>query len=360
MTLGANQNTNQSANPASGGSRNSHALYLYGVSERCDPAAAADLVGVDATSPVECIPCQQFFCWVSRVSRTDYADRLAENMENLDWLAAAGVRHQRVVGRLAERLDVLPARFGSVFLNEQSLAADVRNRAADLRRALDRIRGAEEWGVKLFALPSAERPVISAATGRDYLERKQAQLADRGKPAPPRETAQLAAELDGIASASTPHPKPATQQAGLIWQASYLVPRTRVKKFHAVLQRFAPRLTGARLESTGPWPAYSFVSTPAMRRIAPQPDGDHRGRHHEQPNEHPNTNGKSAKSSGGAAPKKASHSSRRSAKKRQPAKKRRSTPKRRASQRAPARMRTNSRKQKTRKRSGTSKKSKRR
>ncbi len=253
------------------------ALYLYGISERCDPAAAQGLIGVDGSAPVECVPCGSLFCWVSRVARDVFADRLAENMENLDWLAAASVRHQRVVGRLAERLDVLPARFGSVFLSEPSLAQDVNSRAESLHRALGRIRGAEEWGVKLFAAPHSADGNVSARSGREYLQRKSELLAAREQGGPPPETKALAAELDAVAAASTLHPRPATHQPGLVWQASYLVPRTRVKKFHAVLQRFARKLTGVRLETSGPWPPYSFVADPVRRsttKAAPKAASD--------------------------------------------------------------------------------------
>ena len=244
------------------------ALYLYGVSERSETAAGEGLTGVDGTAAVESIPCGEFFCWVSRVPRAEYATRLTENMENLDWLAAAGVRHQRAVGRLAERLDVLPARFGSVFLSEASLAADVRTRAGALREALQRIRGAEEWGVKLFAQSEPAAPT-AASSGREYLQHKSVAIANRARPGAPPEVEALARELDTIARASTLHPRPAATQPGLVWQASYLVPRDRVKRFHALLQRWAKRLASARIETTGPWPSYSFVDSSAGKRRPP-------------------------------------------------------------------------------------------
>src|SRR5919198_2589343 len=70
-------------------------LYLYGITKQA-PTARLGKAGIDGRSPVESISCGDFTCWVSKVDRAEYADRLAENMENLDWLATAGLRHQQV------------------------------------------------------------------------------------------------------------------------------------------------------------------------------------------------------------------------------------------------------------------------
>jgi hypothetical protein len=49
-------------------------------------------------------------------------------------------------------------------------------------------------------------------------------------------------------------------QAGLVWQASLLLPRTAKEKFDAAVRRLSGVARGAlRIEITGPWPPYSFV-----------------------------------------------------------------------------------------------------
>ena len=65
-------------------------IYLYGVTQKI----AKDLghtVGIDGASAVESLPLSGLTCWISRVSRTDFADQLQRNMENLDWLANATI-----------------------------------------------------------------------------------------------------------------------------------------------------------------------------------------------------------------------------------------------------------------------------
>src|SRR5688572_16157931 len=90
-------------------------LYLYGITQLRTERAEVSAPGIDGAAGVEAMMCAGLTCWVSRVNRVDYADRLTENMENLDWLAAASLRHQQVVSELGSEGTVLPARLGTVF-----------------------------------------------------------------------------------------------------------------------------------------------------------------------------------------------------------------------------------------------------
>ncbi len=240
-------------------------LYLYGIT-RGVPSALELPVGVDGASPVEALSCAGLTCWVSRVDAREYAARLSENMENLDWLAAASVRHQRVVAAIAAVADVLPGRFGTVFLSEEGLLADVRSRKASLLSALRRIVGAEEWGVKVFATRPGQSAAVSATSGKDYLRRKAMQLESRtGRDADP-EVRELQRELQRITLDSTRGGNVSGVQRELEWHASYLLRRNRRRQFQQALKRFATRWRKSRrIETTGPWPPYSFVSAHARK-----------------------------------------------------------------------------------------------
>src|SRR5262245_16953814 len=105
----------------------SSALYLYCITEKNGEhkVAAEAVVGAGA---VQAVRCGDFWCWVSSVSRRDFADRLNDHMQNLEWLAQASVRHQQVVAEIASHADVLPARFATVFLSAESLRQDAKRR----------------------------------------------------------------------------------------------------------------------------------------------------------------------------------------------------------------------------------------
>ncbi len=243
-------------------------LYLYGITQASASLPAA-LRGVDATAPVQPLPCSGFTCWVSRVNAREFGDELARNMEDLEWLAEASVRHQRVVSAIYEKEDILPARFGTVFTTEESLRADVSGRKVALQAGFQRVTGADEWGVRVFAVARPVTFATTARSGKEYLQRKSALLQAR----PPRtlepEIRKFAAALDEIATSSTEGGKVGSGQPGLRWQASLLVPRARRKKLDAVLARFSHDWREQyRVECSGPWPPYSFVSERQSRGAA--------------------------------------------------------------------------------------------
>src|SRR5207237_9352195 len=108
------------------------AFYLYGITQASDSAGAAvSQPGIDGSAPVKAIACDPFLCWISQVSRRGFADPLQERMEDIDWLAAAGLRHQRVVGELARQAATLPARFGTIFLTGGSLRTGLNAQPGD-------------------------------------------------------------------------------------------------------------------------------------------------------------------------------------------------------------------------------------
>lgn len=239
------------------------ALYLYGVS-----SAAQDEIhplknpGVDGVHTVTAVPCGEYLCWVSPVDQVAFRRDLEANMENLEWLALHGVRHQQVVGEIAETQTIIPARFGTLFSNEAALIKDVQTRNSALKIVFARIADSDEWGVKVLAEQQTASPVSSqpASSGRDYLQQK----ASRMKKKPERNEADLQeflAALEKVATESAPSGKVSGAQPGLLWQATFLVARSRRKKWEGVLKEFVQKWQGKRrIEVTGPWPPYSFVS----------------------------------------------------------------------------------------------------
>ena len=242
------------------------AVYLYCITPR-DGGNTVAAAGVDGRSGVEAVRCGSFWCWISEVSRDEFAKRLTENMQNLEWLAAAGVRHQQVVAEIAGRGDVLPARFATVFLTLDSLRDDVKRRNAELRRNLERVRGCDEWGVKIHAVARIPAPQDAARkneeSGRGYLQRKSVMLESamrmRSKTDPALEA--FAQELSRLSRENVPAGAMSRGQPGVQWQHSYLIPRRNRSRLMQALERYSEKWDGVRrIECTGPWPPYSFVT----------------------------------------------------------------------------------------------------
>jgi len=253
--------------------KDSGALYLYGIAQNpAGPAAnkpgakPAPLpkigsAGIDGLHAVEALICGDFLCWVCKVDHASFTEAVERNMENLEWLALHGVRHQQVVGEVAGHMTIVPARFGTVFSGEPALFKDVLGRKAALNKVFARVSGGDEWGVKVFAeRQAAPAAVTEARSGKEYLQQKAARLKTRPERNDP-ELQELATALAKIATDSAPSGKVSGTQPNLLWQATFLVPRNKRKQWDQVLKNFVERWDGRRrIEVNGPWPPYSFVS----------------------------------------------------------------------------------------------------
>ena len=89
-------------------------------------------------------------------------------------------RRETLIDSLMEDRDLLPVRFGADLPDEQAAARVLIDRQDELRAALDRVRGAVELSVRVQPAEPADEPSGSAASGREYLQRADRELADRG------------------------------------------------------------------------------------------------------------------------------------------------------------------------------------
>lgn len=237
-------------------------LYLYAISrlpERIAPQIPAE--GIDGAAPMEALRCDSFLCWVSRVGKTEFADELPDHMQDLEWLATAGLRHQRAVAEISSQITALPARFGTVFLTEDSLAQHIKQRKKALQQSFERVADADEWGIKVFAAPKRlARSSPKAASGADYLKQKAELLQPRTAGKLDDEVKEFIATLTKLAAAATPGGKASAGQPGLVWHGSFLIRRSDRKKLESALKKYAGNWKDARrIDCSGPWPPYSFV-----------------------------------------------------------------------------------------------------
>lgn len=237
-------------------------IYLYGITE--SKPRIPEMIGVDRFAKVESIDCEGLFCWISRVLAVDFEENLAQNMENLDWLAETSVAHQRVIGAIGNKTEILPCRLGTIFRNEASLCKHIIKRVHTLKRDFARIKGADEWGVKVFEVQPVLSTLPKVRSGKDYLRAKAALLPKRRKKAgTAEEIAEFERALTGIAAESAAVGNVSRGQRGLTFQRTILVPRAKRKQLESLLEKFAHEwVQQRRIECTGPWPPYSFVSRP--------------------------------------------------------------------------------------------------
>lgn len=220
--------------------------------------------GVDGSGRIIGLPSGPVTAWISAVDAASFASALEQNIENLDWLAEATLRHQKAVAAIAASAEktLLPARFGVVFSSVDALQQDLALRQREILAAAKRVEGCEEWGVKVFQVAprSSNATFKTARSGADYLQKKAASLGQQNN-APDAETHAFARKLASIARATATSGKVSSGQRGLQWQATFLVPSSKRKAWDNTLRTYAERWADERqIECTGPWPPYSFVT----------------------------------------------------------------------------------------------------
>ena len=166
---------------------------------------------------------------------------------------AAVLRHARVVEELARTgAAVLPARFGLVFSDEVALRRAVHERAGELRRGLDRVRGCVELGLRVLMPETDERPT-AVTDGVEYLRARLRETMQRDR---------LARDVDeALVGLARDHVRRAPPSGQVLLTAAYLVPESSVEPFRRALRKLEWSHPELDLICTGPWPPYSFAAT---------------------------------------------------------------------------------------------------
>jgi hypothetical protein len=202
------------------------------------------------------------------------SERIEERFTDLDWVSACALAHEAVVEHFREAPALLPLKLFTLFAADERALAHLRESRQQLDRALDRVAGRVEWGVRVRLDEVRAREALAAevrqsaapsGSGTSFLLRKKQEqeasrdLAGRLRAEVDAGWADLAAEAD---EAVRRPPATAPEQGGKVFlDAALLVPIGRAAELEAAVDRFASRLAakGGEVTLTGPWPPYHFV-----------------------------------------------------------------------------------------------------
>ncbi|MFE5870907.1 GvpL/GvpF family gas vesicle protein [Streptomyces roseifaciens] len=271
-------------------------LYAYAVLR--DTGAAGSrletVTGV-AGEPVRAVREGDLVVLVGPVPAAEFDEKgLRERLEDLAWLEHVARGHQRVVDAASAGAPcVLPLRLATVYRDEAGVRRMLTSRHAAFGAALDRLEGRAEWGVKIHTVaegaggppaapppgpPSRARPRAprAATSGRDYLRQRAAERQAREEEWRHVDEAArgIHAALATLAEETRRYPPQNPRLTGHpgrnVLNAAYLVPRERGPAFTAAVAALAGRAPrdGLRVELTGPWAPYSFVTGEPSREPA--------------------------------------------------------------------------------------------
>lgn len=262
------------------------AFYVYCIAES---AAAAELpvaslpAAIEDGSKLDWVVVDALAALVSRVPRETYNEEsLAEHLNDATWTAIRAMRHETVMEYVAKRTSTVPLRFGTIYLEREGIERMLREKSRELGEIIEHLRGREEWGVNVYvdravlmSSITAVSPVLremveraeQASPGQSYLIQKKidALKVDEVRAAVNRIVDEIEEKLktqseDGkrlrILKVET------TEHGELKAKFAFLVKRSGFDEFRDAAERLAQehQAAGVRLELTGPWPLYNFVT----------------------------------------------------------------------------------------------------
>ncbi len=251
-------------------------VYLYCFTRAASTAHSAK---ADDRPDVQALARGDLAAVYTRVRLEEFTGPAGEaNLQNPDWLVPRALQHEQVIEALLARAPVLPVRFGSVFSSSEGLAEFLQEHGAVIRQFLDGIAGKEEWALKVFldmakasAWLAAADPELAqrqrclpAAPGARYFQEKQLRtdIQKKVRQWSGELAQQLEAELGFEQAAVRPLKLrvPDDAKGDMILHQAVLLPRAAVDNFRTRVAELGARHVeqGLVLESTGPWPPYSF------------------------------------------------------------------------------------------------------
>lgn len=246
------------------------AVYLYCVvrSPRRPSLARAPHGVPEATEPMAHEVGASLWIVTGDVPLSIYgSDALEPRLRDLDWVARAALAHEGVVEYFfrQSRAVVIPAKLFTMFTSIGKAREDVAKRRASIDRAMKRIAGCEEWGIRISrGVPAVTAPAGRPSSGAAFLTAKK---AARDAVAEARTAAAAAANQAYrrlARHARDVRQRERRQEPGTnppILEAAFLVDRTTLATFRAEARRQAAACAdaGADMTLTGPWPAYNFI-----------------------------------------------------------------------------------------------------
>ena len=193
------------------------------------------------------------------------ADAMQQELQDIEAISRHALAHAAVIEFFFRRAGVIPLKLFTIFSSDETARDHVRGRLRALRRMFAELRGLEEWGVRIFAGEAEAEAARTLDSGRDYLQAKK-RLHEQTM-TPPRATIRATSSalrsLGRMASKTRKESFPAQGRGRpYVIGASFLVKSKRRTAWKAHAQKIADGLAagGHRLDISGPWPPYHFVS----------------------------------------------------------------------------------------------------
>lgn len=254
-------------------------IYVY-----CISSSPHGLVHNMESNGLKTLIFDDFYVIVKYVSESDFAEEnFKRNLSDIQWLEFNAREHIRVISLIMEYCTVIPFKFGTIFHSKDSLRKFIADYSDSLIENFHNIKGKEEWSVKIYCerkvlseqidelseeAADLQNQIMASSPGKAFLlKRKKADLIEN-------EMNRLCMNygqgyydefknLSELTSLNNLLPKEVTgREDAMILNAAFLVSENKVADFKGIVDTLRKKDEGFGffIESTGPWPPFSFIS----------------------------------------------------------------------------------------------------
>ncbi len=254
-------------------------IYVYCISDN-PPLPTPEIESKGVIS----IPLDRFYVIIKYVSEAEFSEEnIKKNSSDIQWLDANAREHIMVIGRIMEQVTVIPFNFGTIFQTEERLKKFIEDYSDSLNENFHYVEGKEEWSVKIYCnreklsylidelsteAADLETQIMASAPGKAFLlRRKKTELIENELDLLCKSIGQKYYDEFNVLSEST-HlnnlmPKEYTgRDDTMILNATFFINKTNVSDFNKNAETIRKREGNSCffIETTGPWPPYSFIS----------------------------------------------------------------------------------------------------
>ena len=264
-------------------------LYLYCIREKTDTPCFSTK-GIDEKEEVFVIPFRELEAVVSKVSFEEFASEEIQKKarEDLNWIKEKAIAHEKVIEEAMRKddkvLSLIPMRFGTIFKERAGLEETLNKDYLKIREVLDRIRGKQEWSVKVYlkerekfeqvikdkneTIKEKEKEIASLPEGLAFfMEEELKDVIFREVEKELDNTAEVL--FEGLKKQAVDATKCKILEKELtgrrepmILNAAYLISEEKIEDFKKAAEALNQQIqaNGFCLEYSGPWPPFNFTS----------------------------------------------------------------------------------------------------
>jgi uncharacterized protein YcgL (UPF0745 family) len=268
----------------------SEGLYLYCIREKTEGVPAISTKGIDGKGEVFTLVHREVEAVVSEVSLKEFASEEIQKKasEDLNWIKERAIAHERVIEEAMRRndkfLSVIPMRFGAIFKEKAGLEETLNKDYSRIKEALDRIRGKQEWSVKVYlkdrkifeqvvkekneTIKEKEKEIASLPEGLAFfMEEELKEVLSKKADKELKNIVEVLFEsLGKQAVVSTKNKILEKELTGrrepMVLNSAFLIQEGKIEDFKEEAENLNQEIEtkGFYLEYSGPWPPFNFVS----------------------------------------------------------------------------------------------------